>query len=62
MDPARIAAGTEHAAYQRHRPEDTLLYQLVQRYYPEFEALMARQGTPLPAYVTREFEVAPAHP
>lgn len=56
MDPARIAAGTGYAAYQRHRPEDTLLYQLVARYYPEFVELMARQGTPLPGYVTREFE------
>ena len=50
MDPARIAA------YQRHRPEDTLLYQLVEQYYPELEGLLARQGTPLPGYVAREFE------
>lgn len=56
MDPARIAAGTGHAVYQRYRPEDTLLYQLVERYYPELERLLAAQGTPLPGYVTREFE------
>ena len=27
--------------YERHRPEQTLLYQLVDRYYPAFEAQLA---------------------
>jgi hypothetical protein len=42
--------------YQRHRPEQTLFYQLVDEYYPAFAALMAEQGKELPGYVQREFE------
>ncbi len=42
--------------YCRHRPEDTLLYQIVEHYYPLFAALRAEQGRPLPAFVQREFE------
>ena len=72
MEPARKADTSNAAHYRRHRPEDTLLYQLVARYYPEFAELLARhdcmdaggratqgavaEGTPLPAYVAREFE------
>ena len=41
--------------YQRHRPERTFLYQLVQEHYPVFEAHCAEQGKPLPAYVCQEF-------
>jgi len=43
-------------AYVRHRPETTLLYQVIQEYWPEFQAELANQGKYLPAYVTREFE------
>nr|WP_238526887.1 transposase zinc-binding domain-containing protein [Glaciecola nitratireducens] len=42
--------------YKRHRPETTLLYQLVGRYYPEFTANLAEQGKYLPKYVEREFD------
>ena len=42
--------------YARHRPENTLLYQLVDEYYPAFVERMAANGTPLPEYVQREFE------
>jgi hypothetical protein len=42
--------------YQRHRPEQTLLYQIVDEYYPAFAALMAAQGRELPGYVQHEFE------
>ena len=42
--------------YARHRPEQTLLYQLVEQYYPAFvEHLAARERT-LPVHVQREFE------
>ena len=34
----------------------TLLYQLVERYYPEFTANLAEQGKYLPKYVEREFD------
>jgi len=42
--------------YERHRPELTLLYQLVQEYYPAFEAHWAAEGRVLPEYVRGEFE------
>lgn len=40
--------------YQSHRPEQTLLYQIVDEYYPAFAALMAEQGKELPGYVQRK--------
>ena len=42
--------------YQRHQLENTLLYRVVERYYPEFTAYLAEQGALLPRYVEREFE------
>ena len=29
--------------YKRHKPEETLLYQIISKYYPKFLAHMARQ-------------------
>jgi hypothetical protein len=40
----------------RHRPETTLLYQIVHEYWPEFQAELASQDQYLPAYVIQEFE------
>ena len=50
------SAGAARAGeYARHRPEQTLLYQLVEQYYPAFvEHLAARERT-LPVHVQREF-------
>ena len=60
MSPKPAGATAERAGgaapYQRHRPEHTLLYQIVEQYYPAFAALMAEQERPLPDYVQREFE------
>jgi hypothetical protein len=42
--------------YARHRPEATLLYQLVEQHYPAFRALRASADRPLPDYVQREFD------
>ena len=42
--------------YERHRPERTLLYQLVEEYYPAFKVQWAAEGKELPDYVQREFE------
>ena len=42
--------------YQRHRPEKTLLYQLVSKHYPVFRQKLAEEGRMLPGYVRREFE------
>jgi hypothetical protein len=57
VSAARMASRERDAGrYQRHRPEQTLLYQIVDEYYPAFAALMAEQGKELPGYVQREFE------
>jgi len=54
---ARNAGGKRTAgSYQRHRPEQTLLYRIVEQHYPAFTAHLAEQGTVLPGYVQREFE------
>ena len=50
------SAGVGASAYARHRPERTLLYQLVEDYYPALKAQLAAQGTALPGYVEREFD------
>jgi hypothetical protein len=42
----------------RHRPEETLLYQLVERHYPDFVAMREAADRPLPKYVQEEFEAS----
>jgi len=44
------------ARYERHRPEQTLLYQVVEQHYPMFLDELERQGRTLPNYVQREFD------
>ena len=39
--------------YERHQPEQTLLYQLVEAHYPTLFDLLARQGKSLPEHVHR---------
>ena len=41
---------------ERHRPEQTLLNQLIEKYYPAFEAQWAAEGRVLPCYVRQEFD------
>jgi hypothetical protein len=53
---ARQAPSNATAIYVRHRPETTLLYQIVQEYWPEFQAEFASHGRYLPAYVIKEFD------
>ena len=54
---ARNAARDRDAGrYQRHRPEQTLLYRIIEQHYPAFTAHLAAQGRVLPEYVQREFE------
>lgn len=50
-----MLAKQQSETYKRHRPETTLLYQLVERYYPDFTANLADQSKYLPKYVEREF-------
>ena len=54
---ARNAAQARNAdCYHRHRPEQTLLYQLIEQHYPACTARLAVQRSVLPKYVQREFE------
>jgi hypothetical protein len=59
---SKLSAGREASSgaaalgYERHRPERTLFYQIVEEYYPAFKARLAAQGTELPGYVEREFD------
>ena len=48
---ARVGESGYH--YERHRPEQMLLFQLEEDYYPAFEARLADQGKELPEYVQR---------
>jgi hypothetical protein len=47
---------SEKFRYERHRPERTLLYHLVEQHYPSLVDLMAIQEKLLSTYVRREFE------
>ena len=38
-----------HATYERHRPEQTLLYQLIEKHYPALVEQLECQGKNLPA-------------
>ena len=42
--------------YVRHRPENTQLYQIIDKYYPDFQLSLAEQDKRLPRYVEREFD------
>jgi hypothetical protein len=54
---ARKATRVENAGrYQRHRPEQTLLYLIVEEYYPTFAAHLAERDRELPGHVQREFD------
>jgi hypothetical protein len=53
--PDRMSGG-EVFTYVRHRQEQTLLYQLIQRHWPEFQAHLSEVGSYLPRHVTREFD------
>ena len=46
----------EPPGYARHRPETTLLYQLVEQHYPAFRDLRAESGRALPDNVQEEFD------
>ena len=54
MQPqSQLAAGAPR--YERHRPEATLLYQLVEQHYPAFLDALTQRGRSLPKYVQQEF-------
>jgi len=47
---------TSQVNYERHRPETTLLYQIIQEHWPAFQVELGKQGKHLPKFVTQEFE------
>ena len=51
-----VAGAARAGEYVRHQPEQTLLYQLVEAYYPAFVAHLAARERALPRHVQREFE------
>lgn len=42
--------------YDRHRPEQTPLYEIVETHYPKFLARFEAEGGSLPAFVQQEFD------
>ncbi len=59
MEAAQSIWGSESAGgarHSRHRPESTLLYQIVERHYPRFLEALGTCGRSLPRHVQREFE------
>ena len=56
MSIAKDVKKEETLRYERHQPEQTLLYQIIEKYYPQFLTHMAQQDTDLPMYVRSEFE------
>ncbi len=46
---------TQTNGYERHQPDQTLLYQLVEQHYPAFKASLEAQGQHLPRYIQQEF-------
>jgi ribosomal protein S27E len=56
MPQAAIMDRSPHSPpYKRHRPEKTLVYQIVEKHYPEFRDVMAAQGKSLPVHVRQGF-------
>jgi len=57
LPAGREASRGERAPrHERHPPEQTLLNQLIEEYYPAFEAQWSAEGRVLPGYVRQEFD------
>ncbi len=55
LRPGRMSGGGT-SGYVCHKPEQTLLYQLVERHWPEFQSELTETDRFLPKHVVREFE------
>lgn len=53
--PDKMSDG-EVFTYARHKPEQTLLYQTIKRYWPELQSHLNETGKFLPWHVIREFD------
>ena len=56
MFTARDAVREAGARYKHHQPELTLLYQIIEPYYPEFLILAESKGEALPIHIKKEFD------
>jgi hypothetical protein len=52
IDPSAVPGAVR---YRRHRPEETVLYRLVEQHLPAFQRGLAERGRPLPGFVLDEF-------
>lgn len=59
MPRSYSAALTRAVDYERHHPEETSLYGIVETYYPQFLARLEAEGGSLPAFVKHEFDDYP---
>jgi hypothetical protein len=55
MEAARVQPRPGAPRHERHRPEATLLYRLVEQHYPAFLAALTARERTLPGYVQEEF-------
>ena len=53
---ARTATANSSPNYERHQPEQGLLYQIIEKHYPVFKASLEAQGKSMPFYVQQEFD------
>ncbi|MCP5348593.1 MAG: transposase [Pseudomonadales bacterium] len=53
--PGVLPALGSPSRYQRHQPEKTLLYRIVEQHYPAFLAHLEAEGRTLPEHVRQEF-------
>ena len=56
MFTARNAVRKAGVRYKRHQLELTLLYQIIETYYPEFLTYMESHGKTLPTHIKKEFD------
>ena len=53
---AAVALPGDAITYERHRPEQTPLYALIEEHFPQFLDRIEAAGTSLPHFATKEFE------
>ena len=51
-----LALSGDAPAYERHRPEQTPLYALIDEHFPRFLQRLEAEGVSLPHFVKEEFE------
>ena len=49
-------SGADRDIHERHRPEETPLYRIVETCYPKFLARLEAEGASLPHFVQQEFD------